>query len=49
MAQCRTLVFAFLLLRELRRALSSLPKLGSHHTVTSIGKTVIFRKGLWCN
>lgn len=49
MAQCHTLAFAFLLLRELHRALISLPKLGSHHTVTSIGETVIFRKGPQCN
>lgn len=48
MAQCHTLGCAHLLLRELRRALSSLPELGSHHTVTSIGEAVIFHKGPQC-
>lgn len=48
MAQCHNLGRAHLLLRELRRALSSLPELGSHHTVTSIGETVIFHKGPQC-
>lgn len=48
MAQCHTLVRAYFLLRELRRALSSLPELGSHHAVTSIGETVIFHTGPQC-
>lgn len=44
-----TLVFTFLLLPELRRALSSPPKCCSHHTGTSRGKTVISHKGLQCS
>lgn len=48
MAQCHTLGCAHLLLRELCRALSSLPELDSHHTVISIGEADIFHKGPQC-